>query len=141
MRIQQEIQAGTLAIADCTTAGSGPGPRTMTPVVKNLLIASADQVAIDAVAAKLIGFDPMTVPCIRLGHENGLGKGRMDEIDIIGDLDNAEVQKPIGILLLVTTQLVRLAIYSGLDSFKPLAKINVSNTDGQCIYHGKFGLS
>ena len=64
----------------------------MTPVVKNLLIASADQVAIDAVAAKLIGFDPMNVPCIRLGHEAGLGKGRIEEIEIIGDLDNSDVK-------------------------------------------------
>ena len=39
LRIQQEIQAGTIAVADGTTAGSGPGPRTMTPVVKNVLIA------------------------------------------------------------------------------------------------------
>ena len=31
LRIQQEVQAGTLAVADGTTAGSGPGPRTMTP--------------------------------------------------------------------------------------------------------------
>ena len=46
----------------------------MTPVVKNVLLASEDQVAIDAVAAKLIGFDPMDVPCIRLAHEGGLGK-------------------------------------------------------------------
>lgn len=93
LRIQQEIQAGTIAVADGTTAGSGPGPRTMTPVVKNILIASADQVAIDAVSAKLIGFDPMTIPCIRLGHEGGLGKGRIDEIEIVGDLDNADVRK------------------------------------------------
>ena len=92
LRIQQEIQAGTLAVADGTTAGSGPGPRTMTPVVKNVILASTDQVAIDAVAAKLIGFDPMDVKCIRLAHEAGLGHGRIDEIDIVGDMDNAEVQ-------------------------------------------------
>ena len=55
LRIQQEIQASTIAVADCTTAGSGPGPRTMTPVVKDLLIASEDQVAIDAVAAIFTG--------------------------------------------------------------------------------------
>ena len=74
----------------------------MTPVVKNLLIASADQVAIDAVAARLIGFDPMTVPCIRLGHEGGLGKGRIQEMDIIGDLDNSDVAKPTEELLWAT---------------------------------------
>ena len=89
LRIQQEVQPGTLAVADGTTAGSGPGPRTMTPVVKNVILASTDQVAIDAVVAKLIGFDPMDVKCIRLAHEAGLGHGRIAEIDIVGDMDNA----------------------------------------------------
>jgi len=93
LRIQKEIQASTLAIADGTTAGSGPGPRTMTPVVKNLLLASNDQVAIDAVVAKLIGFDPMDVKCIRLATEAGLGNGHLDEIEVIGDLDTSDVKK------------------------------------------------
>lgn len=93
LRIQQEIQASTLAIADGTTAGSGPGPRTMTPVVKNLLLASSDQVSIDAVVAKMIGFDPMDVKCIRLATEAGLGNGHLDDIEVIGDLDTADVKK------------------------------------------------
>ena len=93
LRIQKEIQASTFAVADGTTAGSGPGPRTMTPVVKNLLIAGEDQVAVDAVAAKLIGFDPMSVKCIRLATEAGLGTGILDEMDIVGDMDVAEVKR------------------------------------------------
>ncbi len=93
LRIQQEIQAGTLAVADGTTCGSGPGPRTMIPVVKNLLLASSDQVAIDAVCAKLLGFDTMDVKCIRLATEAGLGHGHLDDIEIIGDLDTPEVKR------------------------------------------------
>ena len=93
LRIQKEIQASTFAIADGTTAGSGPGPRTMTPVVKNLLLASDDQVAIDAVCAKLLGFDTMDVKCIRLATEGGLGNGHLDDIEIVGDLDTAEVKR------------------------------------------------
>lgn len=93
LRIQQEIQASTFAVADGTTAGSGPGPRTMFPIVKNLLLASEDQVAIDAVCAKLLGFDPMEVDCIRLATEHGLGNGHLDDIHIVGDMDIAEVRK------------------------------------------------
>jgi uncharacterized protein (DUF362 family) len=93
LRIQQEIQASTFAVADATTAGSGPGPRTMIPQVKNLLIAGADQVAVDAVAAKLIGFDPMSIKCIRLATEAGLGNGHLDDIEIVGDMDTAEVKR------------------------------------------------
>ncbi len=51
---------------------------------KDILLASADQVAIDAMSAYLQGFDPMTLDFIRLGHERGLGVGDPDEIEIVG---------------------------------------------------------
>ena len=76
LTIQKEIHTGLFAMMDGTTAGNGPGPRTMIPVVKNVILASADQTAIDAVAAKLMGFDPLTIPYIKLAHENGPGRGR-----------------------------------------------------------------
>ncbi len=85
LSIQKEIHPGIFAFMDGTTAGSGPGPRTMIPHVKNYILASSDQVAIDAVAAKMMGFDPMSIGYIRLGHENGLGRGRIEEIEIIGE--------------------------------------------------------
>ena len=76
LAIQKEIHSGLFAIMDGTTAGNGPGPRTMFPVVKNVMLASADQVAIDAVSAKMMGFDPMSLDYIRLAHEAGLGRRR-----------------------------------------------------------------
>ncbi len=85
LSIQKQIHAGIFAIMDGTTAGNGPGPRTMTPEVKNVILASADQVAIDAVAAKLMGFDPLTIGYIRLAHERGLGVGDVREIEMVGD--------------------------------------------------------
>jgi uncharacterized protein (DUF362 family) len=85
LAIQKEIHSGIFAMMDGTTAGNGPGPRTMTPVVKNIVLASADQVAIDAVAAKIMGFDPFEIGYIRLAHEQGLGVGDMREIEVVGD--------------------------------------------------------
>ena len=85
LAIQKEIHAGLFAIMDGTTAGNGHGPRTMYPVVKDYMLASADQVAIDAIAAKMMGFDPMAIDYIRIAHEEGLGVGRPDEIEIVGD--------------------------------------------------------
>jgi hypothetical protein len=70
---------------DGTTAGNGPGPRMVHPVVKNVILASADQVAIDAVATKLMGFDPLDIKYIRLAHERGLGVGDVREIELVGD--------------------------------------------------------
>ena len=123
LRIQQEIQAGTFAVADGTTCGSGPGPRTMTPVVKNLLLASKDQTAIDAVAAKMIGFDTMDVPCIRLAHEHGLGKGHMDEIEVIGDMDTAEVKRTNWDFVVGDNAASKIGDLFWFGPFKPLAKL------------------
>jgi uncharacterized protein (DUF362 family) len=85
LAIQKEIHTGVFAVMDGTTAGNGPGPRTMFPVVKNWMLASADQVAIDALAAKMMGFDPMSLKYIRLAHERGLGCGDVREIEVVGD--------------------------------------------------------
>ena len=90
LAIQKEIHSGLFAIMDGTTAGNGPGPRTMFPVVKNVMLASSDQVAIDAVAAKMMGFDPMSLEYIRLAHEDGLGVGDPRDIEIVGDVDAAK---------------------------------------------------
>ena len=85
LHIQKEIHPGIFAVMDGTTAGNGTGPRVMKPVVKNVILASGDQVAIDAIAAKLMGFDPLTIGYIRLAHEQGLGVGDPRGIEIVGD--------------------------------------------------------
>ncbi len=86
LMIQKKIHPGVFAVMDGTFAGDGPGPRCMLPYVKNVLLASDDQVAIDAVAARLMGFDPLAdVKFIRLAHERGLGCGDPRNIRIVGD--------------------------------------------------------
>jgi len=90
LAIQKEIHSGLFAVMDGTTAGDGPGPRTMRPVQKNVILASADQVAIDAVAAGKMGFDPMSLEYIAAADERGLGNGRRENIEIVGDVDLAD---------------------------------------------------
>jgi uncharacterized protein (DUF362 family) len=84
LSIQQEIHPGVFAVMDGTFAGDGPGPRAMRWHEKDILLASADQVAIDAVSAKLQGFDPMSLRFIRKAHEVGLGTGDPRQIEILG---------------------------------------------------------
>ena len=76
------------------TAGNGAGPRLMKPVVKNVILASADQVAIDAAAAHtviVIGRRPIR------GREGGYFAGRrviaidLRVIDIDVEIDEVEV--------------------------------------------------
>ena len=59
-------------------------------VILNVMLASADQGAIDAVSAKMMGFDPMSLQYIRLAHEDGLGIGDPRDIEIVGDPDAAQ---------------------------------------------------
>jgi uncharacterized protein (DUF362 family) len=85
LTIQKEIHPGMFAVMDGTIAGNGPGPRAMRPEVKNVLLASADFVAIDAVASKMMGFDPLKIDYIRIAHEKGLGCGDVANIDVVGE--------------------------------------------------------
>ncbi|MFP4522795.1 MAG: DUF362 domain-containing protein [Fibrobacterota bacterium] len=92
LALQKEIHPGMFCLIDGTTAGSGPGPRTLFPHEKNVILASSDMVAADAAAAKMMGFDPMDIKCIRLAHERGLGIGNIKDIEIRGDSDFFEKQ-------------------------------------------------
>jgi len=84
LTIQQDIHPGIFAVMDGTFAGDGPGPRAMRWHEKDILLASPDQVAIDAVSAKLQGFDPMSIRFIRRAHEMDLGVGNPRDIEISG---------------------------------------------------------
>jgi len=83
--MQKELHPGIFSVMDGTVCGDGAGPRTMVPKVQNVILASGDSVAIDAIAAKIMGFEPMEVPYLRMAHERGLGVGDPEGIEIIGD--------------------------------------------------------
>jgi uncharacterized protein (DUF362 family) len=85
MIMQQELHPGILAVMDGTVCGDGAGPRTMVPKIKNFVLASADSVAIDAIAAKMMGFDPLTIPYLRMCDERGLGTADPKKIEILGE--------------------------------------------------------
>jgi uncharacterized protein (DUF362 family) len=85
LSIQKEIHPSIFAVMDGTVCGDGAGPRTMVPVVKDYILCSDDQVAIDAISAKMMGFDPMKIDFIKMAHDRGLGVGDVDQIDIVGE--------------------------------------------------------
>lgn len=88
----------------------------MYPVVKDYILASADQVAIDAVAAKMMGFDPMSIEYIRVAHEDHLGTGDPRDIEIVGaDISNESWGFSVGDN--------GASIFGDLLWFGPLAKV------------------
>jgi hypothetical protein len=83
--MQRELHPAVFTVMDGSVAGDGAGPRTMIPRVKNVILASSDSVAIDAIAARLMGFDPMSIPFLRMADERGLGVARPADIELAGD--------------------------------------------------------
>jgi uncharacterized protein (DUF362 family) len=83
--MQKQLHPGIFSVMDATVCGDGAGPRTMLPKIKNFILASDDSVAIDAIAAKMMGYNPMEIPYIRMCNEMGLGIGDPDNIEILGE--------------------------------------------------------
>jgi uncharacterized protein (DUF362 family) len=88
--MQKELHPGIFCVMDGTICGDGAGPRTMEPKVKNLILASSDSVAIDSLSAQIMGFEPLSIPYLRMCHERGLGVGDPGEIEVVGE-DISEV--------------------------------------------------
>jgi uncharacterized protein (DUF362 family)/NAD-dependent dihydropyrimidine dehydrogenase PreA subunit len=74
-----------LYILDGVTAMEGNGPRSGRAVHLGLMMFSEDPVAMEVLMCRLIGLDPRFVPTIAAGEELGLGTGRWEEIEILGD--------------------------------------------------------
>lgn len=93
-----------LTLVDGLIAGEGYGPIYTDPVEMNLVVASTDVVAVDAVCSAVMGFDPGEVPITRLGHSEGIGIGDLARIDVKGEsiesvmkhFKRAAIWNPIG---------------------------------------------
>ena len=83
--MERELHPARFSVMDGTVCGDGAGPRTMIPRVHNYLLASSDSVAIDAVAARMMGYDPWSIPYLRMAHERELGVADLKNIEIVGE--------------------------------------------------------
>lgn len=88
----QYIVQPQLIVIDAIIAGEG---RMLTPIPRNmnLVIVGNNQVAIDSVACRIIGLDPLSVEHIRLAHERGFGPVSLDQIRLGGDVTIDEAKQ------------------------------------------------
>ncbi len=143
LQIQKEIHKSVFAVMDGAVAGNGAGPRTMTPVITNLILASDDQVAIDAVSARIMGFNPMSIKFIELSHDLGLGTGDLNQIEIIGDYNSIKKLPNYKFhtkksLVITSDQLTRKGALSFIEPFLyhgPLFNLCIAGSE---IYHDLF---
>ncbi len=75
----------SLNVVDAVLAMEGNGPSSGTPRMLGMLMAGEDAVAIDAVAARIIGFPEGFVDTTRIAAEMGLGEGSIGKITLLGD--------------------------------------------------------
>ncbi|MBM4026933.1 MAG: DUF362 domain-containing protein [Planctomycetes bacterium] len=73
-----------LGIIDGFEAMEGNGPVSGTPVDAKVALASLDSLALDIVATKIMGFDPMKVPYVQPMIDAGMGQGDPAKMQVVG---------------------------------------------------------
>ncbi|MFX1265369.1 MAG: DUF362 domain-containing protein, partial [Promethearchaeota archaeon] len=86
--LQQTISHSEFVLTDGTVMGDGDGPRTMIPKIGNVMLATNDMVAADAVQTRLMGLDQSCVHKLRIASELGLGESDPEKIEIVGDFES-----------------------------------------------------
>jgi uncharacterized protein (DUF362 family) len=82
-----------LVVMDGLLGMEGLGPRMGSPVRMDLVLASSDTVAVDAVTSLIMGIEPDEVETTRLARTQGIGTGSLDSIRIAG-LGIGDVRRP-----------------------------------------------
>jgi len=84
----------SLCVVDALVAMEGQGPVYGDPVELNTIVAGDDPVAVDAVCAYMLGFDPLDIPTTRIAYSDGLGEADLRNIVIKG-VEIGRVRRPI----------------------------------------------
>lgn len=96
--LARQVLGPVATVMDATVWGVHGADGKAHPLARNVLLAGADPVAVDAVAARLAGLDPRRIPWLRLCEDRGLGVADPDKIVIKGrkDLLDLDFQFPKG---------------------------------------------
>lgn len=78
------IRRPDFTVVDGIVAGERENSTTAKPVLANTVIAGRDIVAVDAVSAAFMGFNPSVVPHLKLAAQHGLGEMNMENITVVG---------------------------------------------------------
>jgi uncharacterized protein (DUF362 family) len=81
-----------LAVIDGYQGMEGNGPVSGDPVEWRTVIASTDFVAADALTVELMGLDPSEIGYIHYCGHQGLGCGRIEEMEIVGNVSLDEAR-------------------------------------------------
>ena len=82
-----------LAVVDGFLAMEGRGPTGGDPVDWRVALAGTDALAVDALTASLMGFDPRQIGYLRYCHQMGLGEGDVAAIETVGNTTPKAVRR------------------------------------------------
>ena len=80
-----ETYPPALTLMDAIVGMEGAGPSNGKPRKIGLVLSSKSCTALDYVAVTIAGFDPMSVPTVRLAQERGVGPARLEDVRIYGE--------------------------------------------------------
>ena len=80
-----ETYPPALTLMDAIVGMEGAGPSNGKPRKIGLVLSSKSCTALDYVAATIAGFDPMSVPTVRLAQERRVGPARLEGVRIYGE--------------------------------------------------------
>ncbi len=126
-----------LYIVDGIVAMEGNGPRGGDPVQMNVLLLSADPIALDATLCRLIDLNPENVPTIPPGKAWGLGTYLPDEIELLGDPMEPLVNKAFKVsrvpVRAATTPSGAVTVFKNLVSPRPVINAPQCIRCGICV--------
>jgi uncharacterized protein (DUF362 family) len=82
-----------LAVIDGWQGMEGAGPAEGDPVDWRIALAGTDPLAVDVLTTHLMGFDPTEVGYLQHCRSLGLGVGALSSIDVVGDVEMADVAR------------------------------------------------
>jgi uncharacterized protein (DUF362 family)/Pyruvate/2-oxoacid:ferredoxin oxidoreductase delta subunit len=119
-----------ISLVDAVVCMDGDGPSSGEPKYLGLLFASTDAVALDMVAAKIMGFKDGEIDTTSIAQEKGLGVKNFTEIEILGE---SLADLPLAKFVLPSNRFLKLVPKFLLAPIKPLVWVRPSISDGNCI--------
>ncbi len=119
----------SLSIVDAALAMEGNGPSSGNPTWLGLLMAGEDAVAVDAAAARLVGFTGECIDTTRIAAEMNLGEGRVEDLRLAGDAADARAEG----FLLPTNGAQRLIPRPLMKLVAPLVWVKPVIVPSKCI--------
>lgn len=130
-----ETYPPALTLMDAIVGMEGAGPSNGKPRKIGLVMASKSCTALDYVAVTIAGFDPMTVPTVRLAKERGVGPDHLEDVTIYGEQVEPLVMENFEKTLTASLSRAPPFLINALKRFiavKPVIDVSSCKRCGEC---------